>query len=48
MFEWQAVDDGELEIIPPYYTKTWKNWLSSIKWGFVIFDEFQYTHAWNS
>lgn len=26
----QAVDDGELEIIPPYYTKTWKNWLSSI------------------
>ncbi|KAM4725503.1 valine--tRNA ligase, mitochondrial isoform 2-T3 [Anableps anableps] len=26
----QAVEDGQLEIIPHYYTKTWKNWLSSI------------------
>uniref|UniRef100_A0A3B3Z7Q5 Valine--tRNA ligase, mitochondrial n=1 Tax=Periophthalmus magnuspinnatus TaxID=409849 RepID=A0A3B3Z7Q5_9GOBI len=26
----QAVEDGELEIIPQFYTKTWKNWLSNI------------------
>ncbi|XP_054462688.1 valine--tRNA ligase, mitochondrial isoform X2 [Anoplopoma fimbria] len=26
----QAVEDGQLEIIPHYYTKTWKNWLSNI------------------
>uniref|UniRef100_A0AAR2KAG6 Valine--tRNA ligase, mitochondrial n=1 Tax=Pygocentrus nattereri TaxID=42514 RepID=A0AAR2KAG6_PYGNA len=26
----QAVDEGELEIIPHFYTKTWKNWLSNI------------------
>ncbi|KAM8767817.1 valine--tRNA ligase, mitochondrial [Acanthopagrus schlegelii] len=26
----QAVDDGQLEIIPHFYTKTWKNWLSGI------------------
>lgn len=26
----QAVEDGELEIIPQVYTKTWKNWLSNI------------------
>uniref|UniRef100_A0AAY4DFH0 Valine--tRNA ligase, mitochondrial n=1 Tax=Denticeps clupeoides TaxID=299321 RepID=A0AAY4DFH0_9TELE len=26
----QAVDDGELEIIPSFYTKTWRNWLSNI------------------
>ncbi|XP_029022067.1 valine--tRNA ligase, mitochondrial isoform X3 [Betta splendens] len=26
----QAVEDGHLEIIPHFYTKTWKNWLSNI------------------
>ncbi|KAJ0055151.1 hypothetical protein NL108_011177, partial [Boleophthalmus pectinirostris] len=26
----QAVEAGELEIIPHFYTKTWKNWLSNI------------------
>ncbi|XP_013882204.1 valine--tRNA ligase, mitochondrial [Austrofundulus limnaeus] len=26
----QAVEDGQLEILPHYYTKTWKNWMSSI------------------
>ncbi|XP_068455166.1 valine--tRNA ligase, mitochondrial [Clinocottus analis] len=26
----QAVEDGQLEITPHYYTKTWKNWLSNI------------------
>ncbi|XP_036411227.1 valine--tRNA ligase, mitochondrial isoform X2 [Megalops cyprinoides] len=26
----QAVDDGELEIIPHFYTKTWKSWLTNI------------------
>uniref|UniRef100_A0A671VIJ0 Valine--tRNA ligase, mitochondrial n=1 Tax=Sparus aurata TaxID=8175 RepID=A0A671VIJ0_SPAAU len=26
----KAVDDGQLEIIPHLYTKTWKNWLSGI------------------
>uniref|UniRef100_A0AAY4C0H6 Valine--tRNA ligase, mitochondrial n=1 Tax=Denticeps clupeoides TaxID=299321 RepID=A0AAY4C0H6_9TELE len=26
----KAVDDGELEIIPSFYTKTWRNWLSNI------------------
>ncbi|XP_062291672.1 valine--tRNA ligase, mitochondrial isoform X2 [Scomber scombrus] len=26
----QAVEDGQLEIIPHYYSKTWKNWLSNI------------------
>lgn len=26
----QAVEDGQLEIVPQFYTKTWKNWLSSI------------------
>uniref|UniRef100_A0AAQ5Y473 Valine--tRNA ligase, mitochondrial n=1 Tax=Amphiprion ocellaris TaxID=80972 RepID=A0AAQ5Y473_AMPOC len=26
----KAVEDGQLEIIPHYYTKTWKNWLSNI------------------
>ncbi|XP_038141847.1 valine--tRNA ligase, mitochondrial isoform X1 [Cyprinodon tularosa] len=26
----QAVEDGQLEIIPHHYTKTWKNWLSNI------------------
>lgn len=26
----QAVEDGQLEIIPHYHTKTWKNWLSNI------------------
>uniref|UniRef100_A0A3B5L3G8 Valine--tRNA ligase, mitochondrial n=1 Tax=Xiphophorus couchianus TaxID=32473 RepID=A0A3B5L3G8_9TELE len=26
----EAVEDGQLEIIPHSYTKTWKNWLSSI------------------
>ncbi|KAM6974909.1 valine--tRNA ligase, mitochondrial [Tautogolabrus adspersus] len=26
----QVVEDGELEIIPHSYTKTWKNWLSNI------------------
>ncbi|KAG7225370.1 hypothetical protein INR49_027359 [Caranx melampygus] len=26
----QAVEDGQLEIIPHFYTKTWKKWLSNI------------------
>ncbi|XP_023250626.1 valine--tRNA ligase, mitochondrial [Seriola lalandi dorsalis] len=26
----EAVEDGQLEIIPHYYTKTWKKWLSNI------------------
>ncbi|XP_054620182.1 valine--tRNA ligase, mitochondrial isoform X2 [Dunckerocampus dactyliophorus] len=26
----QAVEAGQLEIIPHFYTKTWKNWLSNI------------------
>uniref|UniRef100_A0A8C6WTZ7 Valine--tRNA ligase, mitochondrial n=1 Tax=Neogobius melanostomus TaxID=47308 RepID=A0A8C6WTZ7_9GOBI len=26
----QAVEDGELEIIPQFYSKTWKNWLSNV------------------
>lgn len=26
----QAVEDGELEIIPQFYCKTWMNWLSNI------------------
>ncbi|KAM9738210.1 valine--tRNA ligase, mitochondrial isoform 2-T2 [Menidia menidia] len=26
----QAVEDGQLEIIPPHYKKTWHNWLSNI------------------
>ncbi|XP_056153882.1 valine--tRNA ligase, mitochondrial [Lampris incognitus] len=26
----QAVENGKLEIIPQFYTKTWKNWLSNI------------------
>uniref|UniRef100_A0A3Q1G266 Valine--tRNA ligase, mitochondrial n=2 Tax=Acanthochromis polyacanthus TaxID=80966 RepID=A0A3Q1G266_9TELE len=26
----KAVEDGQLEIIPHYYSKTWKNWLSNI------------------
>ncbi|KAG9279630.1 valine-tRNA ligase, mitochondrial [Astyanax mexicanus] len=26
----QAVDEGDLEIIPHFYTKTWKNWLTNI------------------
>nr|XP_057904054.1 valine--tRNA ligase, mitochondrial isoform X2 [Doryrhamphus excisus] len=26
----QAVEDGRLEIIPHFYTKTWTNWLSNI------------------
>ncbi|KAM6958804.1 valine--tRNA ligase, mitochondrial [Aplochiton taeniatus] len=26
----QAVDDGQLKIVPPFYTKTWRNWLSNI------------------
>ncbi|XP_062265343.1 valine--tRNA ligase, mitochondrial isoform X1 [Platichthys flesus] len=26
----QAVEDGQLQIIPDYYNKTWKTWLSSI------------------
>ncbi|XP_061110480.1 valine--tRNA ligase, mitochondrial isoform X2 [Conger conger] len=26
----QAVDDGELEIMPHFYKKTWRNWLSNI------------------
>ncbi|XP_034400529.1 valine--tRNA ligase, mitochondrial isoform X2 [Cyclopterus lumpus] len=26
----QVVEDGQLEIIPHHYTKTWKNWLSNI------------------
>ncbi|XP_056271759.1 valine--tRNA ligase, mitochondrial isoform X8 [Pseudoliparis swirei] len=26
----QVVEDGQLEIIPHYYTKTWNNWLSNI------------------
>ncbi|XP_074542457.1 valine--tRNA ligase, mitochondrial isoform X2 [Halichoeres trimaculatus] len=26
----KAVDEGQLEIIPHLYTKTWKNWLSNI------------------
>ncbi|KAM7383692.1 hypothetical protein PAMA_011175 [Pampus argenteus] len=26
----QAVEDGQLQIIPHFYTKTWKNWLSNI------------------
>ncbi|XP_037549531.1 valine--tRNA ligase, mitochondrial [Nematolebias whitei] len=26
----QAVEEGQLEIIPQHYTKTWKNWMSSI------------------
>uniref|UniRef100_A0A7N6FDZ8 Valine--tRNA ligase, mitochondrial n=1 Tax=Anabas testudineus TaxID=64144 RepID=A0A7N6FDZ8_ANATE len=26
----QAVEDRQLEIIPHFYTKTWKNWLSNI------------------
>ncbi|XP_026989648.2 valine--tRNA ligase, mitochondrial [Tachysurus fulvidraco] len=26
----QAVEDGELEIIPHFHTKTWKNWLANI------------------
>lgn len=27
----QAVEDRQLEIIPHFYTKTWKNWLSNIR-----------------
>ncbi|KAF7643551.1 hypothetical protein LDENG_00237490 [Lucifuga dentata] len=27
----QAVEDGHLEIIPQFYTKTWKNWLSNVR-----------------
>ncbi|XP_030644740.1 valine--tRNA ligase, mitochondrial [Chanos chanos] len=26
----KAVDEGKLEIIPHFYTKTWRNWLSNI------------------
>ncbi|KAJ7991808.1 hypothetical protein DPEC_G00287710 [Dallia pectoralis] len=26
----QAVDEGQLEIIPQFYTKTWRSWLSNI------------------
>ncbi|XP_072303922.1 valine--tRNA ligase, mitochondrial isoform X1 [Eucyclogobius newberryi] len=26
----KAVEDGQLEIIPQFHTKTWKNWLSNI------------------
>ncbi|XP_053719802.1 valine--tRNA ligase, mitochondrial isoform X1 [Synchiropus splendidus] len=26
----QAVEEGQLEIIPHFYTKTWRNWLSNI------------------
>ncbi|KAM9307073.1 valine--tRNA ligase, mitochondrial isoform 2-T2 [Pholidichthys leucotaenia] len=26
----QAVEDGQLQIIPHFYTKTWKNWLSNL------------------
>ncbi|XP_061691143.1 valine--tRNA ligase, mitochondrial isoform X2 [Syngnathoides biaculeatus] len=26
----QAVEQGQLELIPHFYTKTWKNWLSNI------------------
>ncbi|XP_024864985.1 valine--tRNA ligase, mitochondrial isoform X3 [Kryptolebias marmoratus] len=26
----QAVEDGQLELIPQHYSKTWKNWMSSI------------------
>uniref|UniRef100_A0A3P9J7E0 Valine--tRNA ligase n=1 Tax=Oryzias latipes TaxID=8090 RepID=A0A3P9J7E0_ORYLA len=26
----QAVEDGELQIVPPHYAKTWKNWLCNI------------------
>ncbi|KAG7275461.1 hypothetical protein CRUP_008317 [Coryphaenoides rupestris] len=26
----QVVEEGQLEIIPHFYTKTWKNWLSNI------------------
>ncbi|XP_057683516.1 valine--tRNA ligase, mitochondrial [Corythoichthys intestinalis] len=26
----QAVEDGQLEIIPHFYSKTWKNWLSNV------------------
>ncbi|TSK28260.1 Valine--tRNA ligase, mitochondrial [Bagarius yarrelli] len=35
----RAVDDGELEIIPHFYTKTWKSWLANIRqlwWGHQI------------
>lgn len=30
-FPCQAVEDRQLEIIPHFYTKTWKNWLSNIR-----------------
>lgn len=26
----QAVEDGQLQIVPHYYSKTWRNWLSNI------------------
>lgn len=28
----QAVEDGQLRIIPSTYNKTWKTWLSDIRW----------------
>lgn len=31
----QAVEDGQLEIIPHFYTKTWKNWLSNIRYSIL-------------
>lgn len=31
VFPGQAVEERRLEIIPEYYTKTWKNWLSNIR-----------------
>lgn len=32
-FVLKAMDEGQLEIIPHLYAKTWKNWLSNIKYA---------------
>lgn len=29
----QAVEDRELQIIPHVYTKTWKTWLSNLRYA---------------
>lgn len=34
----QAVEDGQLQIVPHYYSKTWRNWLSNIRYWPVTFD----------
>lgn len=37
LFVCQVVEDGQLEIIPHFYTKTWKTWLSNIRWTLHTF-----------